>query len=93
MSQRQIPDEYIFKHYPLSALAETLEYRLHIPIIDQTRFTNAFDFDLKWDSALDRPFTPNGLEGLKEALLDQLGLELVPTNMPINMLVVEAAKN
>jgi uncharacterized protein (TIGR03435 family) len=30
--------------------------------------------------------------GLKQALLDQLGLELVPTNMPIEMLVVEKAK-
>jgi hypothetical protein len=29
---------------------------------------------------------------MKEALLNQLGLELVPTNMPIKMLVVEKAQ-
>jgi uncharacterized protein (TIGR03435 family) len=32
------------------------------------------------------------LEELKQALADQLGLELVPTNMPIEMLVVEKAQ-
>jgi uncharacterized protein (TIGR03435 family) len=31
-------------------------------------------------------------EALKQAVLDQLGLELVPTNMPIEMLVVEKVK-
>jgi len=29
---------------------------------------------------------------LKQAVLDQLGLELVPTNMPIEMLAVEKAQ-
>jgi hypothetical protein len=29
---------------------------------------------------------------LQQVLLDQLGLELVPTNMPVEMLVVEKAK-
>jgi hypothetical protein len=33
------------------------------------------------------------LDGLKQAPLDQLGLELVPTNMPIEMLVVERVKD
>ena len=32
------------------------------------------------------------LEALKEALLDQLGLELVPSREPIEMLVVEKVK-
>jgi len=31
-------------------------------------------------------------EALKQALLDQLGLELVPSRQPIEMLVVEKAK-
>jgi hypothetical protein len=40
-------------------------------------------YDLKWDSSPD---------GLKQAELENLGLELVSTNMPIEMLVVEKAK-
>ena len=31
-------------------------------------------------------------EGMEQVLLDRLGLELVPTNMPIEMLVVEKVK-
>ena len=31
-------------------------------------------------------------EGLKQAVFDQLGLEIIPTNMPIEMLVVEKAR-
>lgn len=35
---------------------------------------------------------PN-LDGLKQVLSEPLGLELVPTNMRIEMLVVEKAEN
>jgi uncharacterized protein (TIGR03435 family) len=62
-----------------------LEDHFKIPVIDQTGLTNQFDIDLKWDEADYRH--PN-LESLTPALLDQLGLALVPTNMPIEMLVV-----
>jgi uncharacterized protein (TIGR03435 family) len=78
---------------PLSILAEMLEGRFRIPVIDQTSLTNRYDFNLIWDEYGQKignsyPDYPN-LKGLKQTLLDQLGLELVPTNMPIKMLVVE----
>jgi len=74
---------------PISTLTGILERKFQIPIVDQTTLTNTYDYKLKWDE-LNRK-QPN-LDGFKQALFDQLGLELVPTNMPIEMLVVERAK-
>ncbi|MDE3100561.1 MAG: sigma-70 family RNA polymerase sigma factor [Verrucomicrobiota bacterium] len=71
-------------------LAQSLEDNyFEIPILGQTGLTKRYNYKISWDD-LQGGF-PN-LNGLKQALLDQLGLELVPTNMPIQMLVVEKAK-
>jgi len=66
-------------------LAPVLEYYFAMPVIDQTGLSSHFSIDLRW------PATPGhtNLEGLKQALLEQLGLELVPTNLPVEMLVME----
>ncbi len=70
-------------------LAQQLEDHFKIPIVDQTGLTNHFDYEISWDDY--QGGYPN-LNGLKRALSEQLGLELVPTNMPIQMLVVEKVK-
>ncbi len=72
----------------MDELAMMLEYTLKIPVINQTKLTGNFDFQIQWNE--DGPDYPNP-EGLKQALKRQLGLELVPTNMPIEMLVVGKA--
>jgi RNA polymerase sigma factor (sigma-70 family) len=66
------------------------EHYLRIPVIDQTGLAGNFDFELAWGD----PASPVNLrvEQLKQALLDQYGLELVPERQPIEMLVVEKAK-
>jgi uncharacterized protein (TIGR03435 family) len=79
----------VFRNQPLSNLAWSLEYRFKRPVIDQTGVTNLYDIDLNWDET---DFQHPNLDGLRQALLDQFGLELVPTNMPIEMLVVDKAK-
>ena len=48
-----------------------------------------FDMNVKWD---DTDKANRNVDGLKQALLDQLGLELVPSREPIEMLVVEKVK-
>ena len=61
-------------------------YYMGVPVIDETGLTNSYDVDLQWDGKL------KGNEQTKaivSALRDQLGLELVPTNMPVEVLVVE----
>lgn len=55
---------------------------LHKPVIDETGMEDPRDFNLD----LKKPVTS---DSLKAALLDEFGLELVPTNMPVEMLVVE----
>jgi uncharacterized protein (TIGR03435 family) len=69
-------------------LAYYLERYFKMPVIDQTGLTQYFSIDLRWkeESGSSNP------EGLKQDLLDKLGLELVPTNMPVEILVVEKAK-
>ena len=64
-------------------LRDYLERCLGTVVVDRTQLTGRYDIDFKWDS------TP---EGLKQAMIDQLGLELVPSREPVEMLVVEKAK-
>jgi uncharacterized protein (TIGR03435 family) len=80
---------YDLEGQTLSGLAWFLEDCFQVPVIDQSGLTNRFDMNLKWDET--DIFHPN-LANLKLALLDQLGLELVSTNIPIEMLIVEKVK-
>jgi uncharacterized protein (TIGR03435 family) len=64
-------------------LVDYLAEHLQTVVIDQTKLTGSYDIDFAWDKTS---------EGLKQALLDKTGLELVPANMPIEMLVVEKVK-
>lgn len=73
----------------LDELAYNLENYFKIPVLNQTGFKNNFDYKVSWNAPQGGHTNPNEL---KQALLDQLGLELVPTNMPIEMLVVEKAR-
>jgi uncharacterized protein (TIGR03435 family) len=73
----------------LVALANDLEQRLGIPVVDQTGTEDArFDFELTWD----QPEPMLNINGLKQALADELGLELVPVKKPAEMVVVDKAK-
>jgi len=69
----------------ISDLAAFLEQTWNKIIVNQTGLTNRYDFDIPWS---------NDANSWRDTsnMLDQLGLELVPTNMPIEMLVVEKVK-
>jgi uncharacterized protein (TIGR03435 family) len=77
-----------FQNQPLVALADETEALANVPVIDRTGLTNHFDFDLdcKQTDLINRNW-----DTVNQAL-DQLGLELVPSREPIEMLVVEKAK-
>ena len=65
-----------------------LEEVFEVPIIDQTGLTGRYDVKLKWHESNSGHTEP---EDMKQALIDQLGLELVPGREPIEMLVIEKA--
>jgi RNA polymerase sigma factor (sigma-70 family) len=79
---------YSYHSVTLSQLANFCEGAWQIPVFDRTGLTNKFDIDFKWQ----RKNGDAEKEALKQALLDQLGLELVPSREPIEMLVVEKVK-
>ncbi|MGA2869063.1 MAG: TIGR03435 family protein [Verrucomicrobiota bacterium] len=77
-------------HASLDDFARTLESSyFSFPVVNQTGLTNKYDFKITWDST-----NPNkSVSNLEQALADQLGLELVSTSMPVEMLVVEKVGN
>jgi uncharacterized protein (TIGR03435 family) len=83
---RMQPGQFFCVNATMWDLAANLEGLLQIPVINQTGVANKFDIDLKWN-----PNDPQN-NSLKQALLGQLGLELVPSREPIEMLVVEKVK-
>jgi uncharacterized protein (TIGR03435 family) len=57
-----------------------------MPIVDETGLTGSYNLDLRWKVKTD----PNAnQEAVKQALIEQLGLELVPVHKAVDMLIVE----
>lgn len=91
-------NEFTGNIMPMSGLTDFLAGNLHRTIIDQTNLTARYDVHLKWASenqtgmaAADDGRTPAADAGpsLFSALIDQLGLKLVPAKGPVTTLVVD----
>ena len=82
---------YHWADAPLSELTGFLENYFEIPVVDRTGLAGQFNINIKW-AERDADWKHRKPDALKQVLLDQLGLELVPTNMPVEMLVVEKVK-
>jgi uncharacterized protein (TIGR03435 family) len=72
-----------------ASIAELLEEYFQVPVLDKTGVATHFDIEVTWNETEYR----HNPDGLKRALLDQLGLELVPDRQPVEMLVVEKSAN
>ena len=81
-------------HEAMSNLAYALEDKAGVPVFDQTGLTDFFGFPLRFD--FDLNCTESDLKNhdwdAVNLALGKLGLELVPTNLPMKMLVVEKVK-
>jgi len=65
-----------------------------MPVIDQTGLAGKYNMvvDWHWRGAWNGKDRETNLNSLKKVILDRLGLELISTNMPVKMLVVEKVK-
>ncbi|HUL83429.1 MAG TPA: M56 family metallopeptidase, partial [Gammaproteobacteria bacterium] len=76
---------------PVSALVQYLSQAFDTPVLDRTNLTERYDFTFGWppEAAL---AARNGLpsnDALRRALKEQLGLELLAVNAPIELLVID----
>lgn len=83
------PGHWILPGQPIKTLANQIDHYFDLPVIDQTGLTGKFTINLKWD---DSGIKSHSLSVFNNALVDQLGLELTPKIMPVEMLVIEKAK-
>ena len=72
----------------IGSLRQELEDYFQIPVLDRTGLNGIFNMDATWDE----PVKGQNRDALRQALIDQLGLELVPSREPVEMLVVEKVK-
>jgi len=87
MIRRNSPNQLEFRNRPLRDLAYEIENSANVPVRDETGLTDAFNFDL---DCRQTDLENGNWDALNEAL-GQLGLELVCTNLPLKMLVVQTA--
>lgn len=81
-------NQTMMNNQTMSDLAGYLEKQLGKKVVDQTGTTNRFNFKLQLQARTGE----SQEDALKRSLIEQLGIELVPTNMPVEMLVVEKVK-
>jgi RNA polymerase sigma-70 factor (ECF subfamily) len=79
-------DSITWDDQPLYRAPELLETFCKMPVIDETGLNGNFSVGVKWKDLGDRD--PNH-DAMKKALLNTLGLELVPSRAPVEMLIVE----
>jgi uncharacterized protein (TIGR03435 family) len=73
---------------PPWGLTKHLERIFQVPVVDETNLKSSFNLDLRWEV---NPDPTANQEAVKQALIDQLGLELVPAHEAVAMLIVERA--
>ena len=81
--------KYSLTNQEFRFLVGFLESQFGKPVLNRTGLTGRYDVELHWEPTLD-PEAEN--HEIKQALLAQLGLDLVPSREPIEMLVVEKVK-
>jgi uncharacterized protein (TIGR03435 family) len=78
----------------VSALAELLSKEFRLPVTDETGLTGKFDFTLEFapqaPGAVPIESPDGSAANLISAIPQQLGLKLVPMNVPVDVLIVDS---
>ena len=82
-SAGSFPGHFNVINSPLSSLTSYLSTYLGKTVVDETGLTNHYDLDFQWKT----------VEELKQVVTDELGLELVSSQQPVEMLIVERTRN
>ena len=88
------------RNYSISEFAKAMQDAfLDKPVVDQTGLKDRYDFDLKWTSDESQTYCPaspassrddlDAPPGLYTAIQEQLGLKLVPTRAPVQVMVID----
>jgi len=83
-----------FKHQQLSVVLNGLSEGLRQPVLDRTGLTNYYNFSVPWNPDVEKAmhegsFEPNGVK----KVLAAWGLRLEPDTAPLDMFIVEKAKD
>jgi uncharacterized protein (TIGR03435 family) len=81
---------YKFTNMPIDNVSDFLEDSLGKPVVNETELTQKYSGSLTWPPQSDPAAR---LQAIQAALSAQLGLELVPSRQPVEMLVVDKVPN
>jgi uncharacterized protein (TIGR03435 family) len=73
----------------LADIADVMKYFVERPVVDQTGLTGRYDFRLKWSPDEAQSSDPNAPPGIFTAIQEQLGLKLVATKAPVDVIVID----
>ena len=73
---------------PMATLTDFLSEETGRTVLDNTGFTDVFDFRLEFESTVDSGPSPSGLSSFT-AVEEQLGLRLRSTTGPVEVLVID----
>jgi uncharacterized protein (TIGR03435 family) len=81
-----------FTHKPFDYIVDGLSQGLDKPILDQTGLTNYYDFSLTWNADIEKAMQHGSidLDGTKK-VIEEWGLGLQPTNVSMDVYIVEKA--
>jgi len=88
-AQQNQPNVFHLPSAPISVVVNILEQLLQTPLIDQTGLTGAYDIQFSIPQLARSGQPADRIEQFKPVLKEQLGLALIETNAPIEMLVVK----
>jgi len=80
--------QFVCSHSSMDDLASLLSTAMDRMVLDQTKLTGSYKFTLKWTPD-ESPNPSPDLPGIFTAIQEQLGLKLVSTRGPVEMLIID----